>query len=316
MRASRSSVTIATFLVSAMSTAPAFAQAAAAPLLDYVAVEDSFSLPAGMTFGSTSGVAIDSKGHIFVLHRGPKPLLEFDAGGRFVRALGEGLFDRPHGLRIDAQDNIWTTDVRSHVVYKMSPQGRILLVLGVRESAGEMHPYGHLRLFNEPNDVAFGGAGEIYVVQGHGRGEPKVIKFDKDGNFIKAWGKKGNGPGELDIAHSIAVDGKGQIHVADRNNQRIQVFNSDGAYIRESRHPGTPCGLFIGPDQHLWLAHGHAGQVMKLDLDGNVLGVTGRQGKALGQFGEAHFLAVSAQGDIFVADTLNWRVQKLVRKTP
>src|SRR5262249_39613846 len=144
----------------------------------------------------------------------------------------------------------------------------------------------------------------------------KVIKFDRDGNFIKAWGKKGTGPGEFDIAHSIVVDGQGRVHVADRNNGRIQVFDADGNYIRESRHPGTPCGLFISPDQHLWLAHGHAGKLMKLDLDGKVLGVTGQQGKALGQFGEAHFLTVTAAGDVLVADTLNWRVQRFVRKAP
>ena len=83
-----------------------------------------------------------------------------------------------------------------------------------------------------------------------------------------------------------------------------------------SKHPGTPCGLFISPDQHLWMAHGHAGQVIKLDLNGNVLGVIGKQGKALGQFGEAHYLALSARGDIYVADTLNWRVQKFVKKAP
>jgi hypothetical protein len=194
------------------------------------------------------------------------------------------------------------------------PAGRLEMVLGCKSRPGEWHEFGHLRLFNEPNDVAFGPAGEIYVVQGHGKGEPKVIKFDKDGNFIKAWGKKGTAPGEFDIAHSIAVDAKGLLYVADRNNQRIQVFDADGAFVRETKHPGTPCGLLIGSDQHIWLAHGHAGQLMKLDLDGKVLGVTGKQGKALGQFGEAHFLAVSAKGDVYVADTLNWRVQKFMRK--
>ncbi len=308
-----SAISAAVLAAGALSTGGTAAQTVP-PALDYVAVEDPFKLPDGMTMGSTSGIAINSRGHIFVLHRGPNPLMEFDPDGKFVRGMGEGFFDRPHGLRIDAQDNIWTTDVRSHVVYKISPQGRVLLVLGVRDTPGEMHSYGHLPLFNEPNDVAFGRAGEIYVVQGHGRGEPKVLKFDKDGNFIRAWGKKGKGPGEFDIAHSVAVDGQGRVHVADRNNQRIQVFDADGGFIRESRHPGTPCGLFIAPDQHLWLAHGHAGRLMKLDLDGNVLGVTGSQGKAPGQFGEAHFLAVSAKGDVYVADTLNWRVQKFVRK--
>jgi DNA-binding beta-propeller fold protein YncE len=305
---------VASLLMSVLMTAHAVAQSAPPPL-DYEAVPDGLALPPGMTMGSTSGIAVNSKGHIFVLHRGPGPLMEFDPQGKFIRAMGNGYFDRPHGLRIDKDDNIWTTDVRDHVVYKMNPDGRIVNVLGVRGNAGEMHQFGHLRLFNEPNDLAFGPNGDIFVVQGHGKGDPKVVKFDKDGNFIKTWGKKGTGPGEFDIAHSIVIDARGQLHVADRSNARIQVFDNEGNYIRESKHPGPPCGLYLTPDQTLWLAHGHAGKIMKLDLNGNVLGVTGGgPGKSLGQYGEAHYMAVTPQGDIYVADTLNWRVQKLVRK--
>ena len=136
--------------------------------------------------------------------------------------------------------------MRSHVVYKMSPEGRILLVLGVRGTAGEMHSYGHLRAVQraERHGIRRRAAKSI-VTQGHGSGEPKVHQVRQDGNFIKAWGKKGTGPGEFDIAHSIAIDAKGLLYVADRNNQRIQVFDADGNYVRESKHPGTPCGLFI-----------------------------------------------------------------------
>ena len=301
-------------LLSLLLATPARAQIEA-PSLDYVPVADSFTLPLGMNLGATSGVAINSKGNIFVLSRGPDPLIEFDGSSKFIRSVVDRFFfDRPHGLRIDANDNIWATDVAGHVVYKFSPEGRILLVLGVRGSPGVMHQYGHLPLFNEPNDVAFAPNGDVYVAQGHGRAEPRISKFDRHGNFIKAWGKKGKGPGEFTIAHSVAVDAKGLLYVADRNNQRIQVFDPDGTYLRESRHPGTPCGLHIGADQHIWLAHGHAGQVLKLDLDGRVLGAMGRQGKGLGQFGEAHFITVSARNEIFVADTLNWRVQKFVPK--
>jgi DNA-binding beta-propeller fold protein YncE len=284
------------------------------PPLDYVPVPDGFKLPAGMTFGAVSGIAINSKGHVFVLSRGPHPLMEFRANGAFVRALGEGLFDRPHGLRIDAEDNIWTTDVAAHVVFKFSPEGRILLVLGVKGSAGDRHRYGHLPLFDEPNDVAFARNGDVFVSQGHGKGASRVLKFDHDGNFINAWGRTGSGRGEFDIAHSVAIDASGLVYVVDRNNQRIQVFDADGNYVRESRHAGTPCGLFISRDQTMWLAHGHAGRVFKLDLAGNVLGEMGEQGKAMGQFGEAHFIAVSARDEVYVADTLNWRVQKFVKR--
>jgi 6-bladed beta-propeller len=281
---------------------------------EYVPVPDPFGLPPGMNFGSVSGVAIDSRGHIFILHRGPGPLMEFDPDGGFVRALGDGLFDRPHGLRIDAEDNIWSTDVAGHVVYKFNPAGRIQMVLGVRGRPGEWHDYGHLKLFNEPNEMAFGANGDVFVLQGHGKGPSQVLKFDKDGNFIKAWGKHGTAPGDFDLPHSIVIDAKGLLHIADRNNARIQVFDADGNFIRESKHPGTPCGLCLAPDGLLYMSHGHTGLVKKLDLDGNVLGETGGQGKGLGRFGEAHYIAVSARGEIYVADTLNWCVQKYVRR--
>ena len=281
---------------------------------DYVAVADDFRLPPGANLGSVSGVAINSKGHIFLLHRGPNPLMEFDADGNFVRAFCDGMFERPHGLRIDAEDNIWLTDVGAHVVYKLNPQGRLQMVLGVKGRPGEWHEFGHLRLFNEPNEVAVGAGGDLFVLQGHGKGACCVLKFDQDGNFLKCIGGHGSGPGEFDLPHSVVIDAKGLLHIADRNNARIQVFDQDGNYIRESKQPGTPCGLFITPDQQMFMAHGHTGLIKRLDLDGNVLGETGGQGKVPGRYGEAHYIAVSARAEIFVTDTLNWRVQKYVRK--
>jgi streptogramin lyase len=286
------------------------------PELPYVAVGESFKLPPGANFGGTSGVAFNSKGNVFVLHRGPMPLMEFDADGNFIRGFGDGLFDRPHGLRIDAHDNIWATDVAMNLVYKFNPSGRMEMVLGVKGRTGEWHPGGHLRLFHEPNEAVVGPSGDIFVLEGHGKAESRVVKFDRDGNFIKTLGGKGKGPGEFDLPHSLVFDAQGLLYIADRNNARIQVFDADGAYIRESSHPGTPCGLFMSADQHIWLAHGHTGQIMKLDLDGNVVGMIagGGPGKTTGKYGEAHYIAVSPRDEIFVADTLNWRVQKYVRK--
>jgi streptogramin lyase len=288
----------------------------APPPLDYIAVPESFKLPPGANFGGTSGVAFNSKGHIFVIHRGPMPVMEFDPDGHFVQGFGDGLFERPHGLRIDADDNIWTTDVAAHVAYRFTPAGRLEMVLGCKNRPGEWHEFGHLRLFNEPNEAVPGPTGDVFVLQGHGKGESLVLKFDRDGNFIKTFGRKGKGPGEFDLPHSLVFDAKGLLYIADRNNARIQVLDADGNYIRESKHPGTPCGLFMGADQHIWLAHGHTGQVMKLDLNGNVVGLMegAGQGKTVGKYGEAHYIAVSPRGEIFVADTLNWRVQKYVKK--
>jgi DNA-binding beta-propeller fold protein YncE len=285
------------------------------PPLPYIAVPESFKLPPGANFGGTSGVAFNSKGNIFVLHRGPKPLMEFDADGNFIRGFGDGLFDRPHGLRIDQHDNIWATDVAMNLVYKFNPAGRMEMVLGVKGRTGDWHPGGHLRLFAEPNEAVVGPTGDIYVLEGHGKAASRVVKFDSDGNFIKVLGGKGAGPGEFDLPHSLVFDKQGLLYIADRNNARIQVFDADFNYVSESKHPGTPCGLFMGAD-HIWLAHGHTGQIMKLDLKGNVLGVMpgAGPGKGVGKYGEAHYIAVSPRDEIFVADTLNWRVQKYVRK--
>jgi len=304
----------AVLLLCQLVNVDAIAQPAEAPDLDYAAVTESFALPAGYNFGAVSGVAISSKGNVFVLNRGPHPIMEFEPGGRFVRSLGEGLFDRPHGLRIDAEDNIWATDGGAHVVIKFNPQGRILLVLGVKGSAGELHEAGFLRLFNEPNDVAIGPAGEIFVTQGHGKGDSRVLKFDREGNFIKTWGGKGAAPGQFNVPHSIAVDSRGRLHVADRGNKRIQIFDMDGTFLEERVYFGTPCGLHINRDGNVYLANGHTGQIIKLDAAGKILGMTGKPGKGLGQFGEAHFIALGKRDDLYVADTLNWRVQKYMKK--
>lgn len=202
--------------------------------LPYIAVPESFHLPPGANFGGTSGVAFNSKGNIFVLHRGPMPLMEFDPDGAFIR-VGDGLFDRPHGLRSDAQDNIWATDVAANLVYKFNPSGRLEMLLGVKGRTGEWHPAGHLRVFHEPNEAVVGPTGDIFVLQGHGKGESRVLKFDKDGTFIKSWGGTGKGRGEFDLPHSLVFDAQGLLYIADRSNGRIQVFDADGTYIRESQ---------------------------------------------------------------------------------
>jgi DNA-binding beta-propeller fold protein YncE len=303
---------VACMLVLGCSTA--LAQPANAPDLGYAPAAEFFQLPAGMNFGAVSGVALNSKGNIFVLHRGPQPLMEFDSSGKLIRALGEGLLVRPHGLRIDAEDNIWIADGGVHIVLKLNPLGRIVMVLGTKGTAGEWHEAGFLRLFNEPNDVAIGSRGEIYVTQGHGKGDSRVLKFDRDGKFIKTWGGKGTAPGQFNVPHSIAIDAQGLVYIADRGNKRIQVFDADGAFVKEWVLFGTPAGLYIGAAPYIYLANGHHGQIIKLDMHGTILGMTGTPGKAPGQYGEAHFIAVSGEGEIYVADTLNWRVQKLVKK--
>src|SRR6476646_4124281 len=276
-----------------------------APLLDYVAVANPLPVPDAAAMGASSDVAFDSKGHLYVLSRGTQPLTEFDENGIFIRAFGEGLFTRSHGIRIDKEGNIWATDVGAHTVMKLSHDGQVLLTLGTKGKAGEWNEAAGSRLFNEPNDIVIGANGDLFITQGHtpgaGRGgvaqNPGVLKFDKSGKFIKFWGGKGTEPGKFEVAHGIAIDAKGLLWVTDRENQRIQIFDQDGKYIREIKYAGLPCSLDIGKE-YIYMVNGFAGQVLKLDLDGKVLAAVGKPGNGVGEFGEAHFIAVSPKGEI------------------
>jgi sugar lactone lactonase YvrE len=295
---------------------PALMVPQTAPLLEYVAVPNPIPVPAGTTMGAAAAVAFDSKGHLFVLTRGAQAFFEFDPNGTFIRAFGEGLFTRSHGLRIDTDGNLWATDVGGHVVVKLNPQGQVLLTLGTKGEAGEWNEANQSHRLNQPNDVAIARSGDIFVVQGHtpgAMGDPRVLKFDKSGKFIRSWGGKGKGPGQFDVAHGIAIDAKGLLWVADRENQRIQIFDADGKYIRELKYAGLPCSLAIG-DQYIYMVNGFAGQLLRLDLQGKVLAATGKVGTGVGEFGEAHFVAVSPKGEIYVADSVNAAVQKFVKK--
>lgn len=271
------------------------------PELGYRLVPDFFQLPADLHLGEAAGVALDSRGHIFVFHRARRALFEFDPRGRFVRSLGEGLFDHAHGLRIDAEDNLWTIDDGNHTVLKLSREGRVLLVLGRRDMSGEND-----WLFNRPTDVAWGRDGEIYVSDGYGNS--RVVKFDRTGRFLKAWGKRGTGPGEFILPHSVAVDRAGRVYVGDRENMRIQIFDADGNFLREWPGIGYPYGLAITADQHVWMADGGYNRVIEIDPDGKILGAIGEPGRLPGQFAWAHFLALGPDRRLFVADILNWRV--------
>lgn len=279
------------------------------PELPYRVSPDFFQFPEASESGESSAVALNSKGHIFLLQRVNPMLSEFDEEGRFIRSIGKGLFDQPHGLRIDADDNIWTTDVGNHLVLKLSPAGRVRMVLGRKDWGAEAN-----WLFNKPADIAFGKNGEIFVADGYGNS--RVVKFDKDGNFIKSWGGFGTAPGQFDLPHSIVIDNQGRVYVADRENQRIQIFDADGNFLREWTGIGYPYGLFITPDQHIWESDGGYDRVLELDTNGKILGAIGRPGHGPGQFAWAHLLAVGPDRKIFVADVLNWRFQVFAPTAP
>jgi sugar lactone lactonase YvrE len=266
--------------------------------------------------GATASVAFDANGHLFVLTRGDKTFFEFNPDGSFIRSFGDKLFTRSHGLRIDRDGNLWATDVGGHIVVKMTRDGQPLLTIGTKGEAGEWNEATGSHKLNQPNDVVIAGNGDVFVAQGHtpgAEGDARVLKFDKNGKFIKSWGGKGSGPGQFQVAHGIAIDAKGLVWVADRENQRIQLFDQDGKFVREVKYKGLPCSLDIGR-QYMYMVNGFAGQVLRLDLNGKVLAAMGKPGKGPGEFGEAHMIAVSQKDEIYVADSVNAALVKFVKK--
>jgi hypothetical protein len=285
-------------------------------LPDYAAVptKTAFALPAGIEWSAIASVAITPQGTLLMLSRGPQPFLEFNTDGSFIRSFGDPkLFTRTHGLRIDRTGNLWVTDFGQHTVYKMSKDGELLLSLGTVGKAGEWDESKGLQLLNQPNEAILDSAGNVYVVQGHGAGEPRVLKFSGNGKFIKQWGSRGTGPGQFLVAHAIEIDASDKLYVADRENMRIEQFDTEGNFLGEWKFNAMVCGMYLHSDGHMYITTGFDGEWAKLDTDGKVLGALGSPGKLNGQFGEAHYLVLDAANNVFVADVVNRRVQKYAK---
>lgn len=287
------------------------------PALNLAPVENGLTFPAGVVMGLPGDLEFDSKGHMWVISRPganvtAEPVVEFDENGKYIRSFGAGLFgNRPHGIDLDPEGNIWISDGSSHTVVKLSPQGQVLLTLGTKGQRGEWNESAGSRLLYEPNDIAFGRNGDFFVVQGHApgaTGNPRVLKFDKTGKFLKTWGGKGAEPGQFQVGHGITIDAKGLLWVSDRENSRIQIFDQDGTFVRQVKYAGLPCSIEIRKDDII-MVNGFTGQILQLDLEGKVLGVYGK----MGEFGEAHNVAVNPKGEIFVGDVTKG-ILKFVKK--
>jgi DNA-binding beta-propeller fold protein YncE len=270
---------------------------------NYQRVADWPALPAFLKLGPVSGVATDSAGRVYLLQRAQPPVVVFDGNGTLLRTWGDGLFKTPHGLRIDADDNVWITDIGSHIVMKCDAGGKTLLTLGRRNEPGD----GPDR-FNKPTDVALSAAGDIFVTDGYGNA--RVVKFSKAGRFLAEWGKEGTGPGEFDLPHSICTDGKERIYVGDRENDRVQVFNLDGKYLAEFKESGAPYGLFLNRDR-LFVADGRAQTINVLSLSGKRIGEwsTGE-----GDSNAPHWVWLDPQGAVYVAYVGGRRIEKFIAK--
>ena len=216
-------------------------------------IDNWAQLPAGVQWGQVISVQPDHHGNLWVFHRSDPPILQFDASGRFLKSFGAGMFVEPHGLAIDREGNVWVTDAqgkdgKGQQVFKFSPDGKVLMTLGKAGVAGAGPD-----TFNGPCGVVVAPNGDIFVADGHGGDtNARVVKFSKDGKFIKEWGKKGSGPGEFDTLHSMAMDSKGRVFVADRGNSRIQIFDQDGKFIDQWKQFGRPSGIFISKNDTLY----------------------------------------------------------------
>ena len=263
-------------------------------------------LPAGEGLGACSAVAINSKGELYLFHRGPRPIQCFDSEGKFLRAWGDDLIKTAHGLRVDRDDNVWVTDVGGNFVYKFDPKGKLLLGLGMGV-AGVGNDE-----FNEPTDIAFGPKDEVYISDGYGNS--RVMKFTQDGKFLMSWGTPGVERGQFRLPHSVIVDRDGRVLVGDRENNRIQVFDGDGNW--QATWKGfAPYGMAFDSEGHLFVADGRANQVLLLDEKGKVRKRWGRAGEGAGEVLMPHMLACDGEGNLYVAEVDGKRLQKFARKT-
>jgi DNA-binding beta-propeller fold protein YncE len=274
-----------------------------APVIpDYRPVAGWPQLPAGVELGPVSAVATDAADRVFVFHRGPKPVLVFDRDGKFLRSWGDEHLKTPHGLRIDPDGNVWVTDIGNHLVMKFDAEGKLLMTLGKKGEAGA----GADR-FDRPTDVAVAPTGEFYITDGYGNS--RVLKFSREGQLLKQWGKRGKGEGEFNIPHAICLDTKGRVYVGDRENNRVQLFDAEGKFLAVWNESGAPYGLFLAGDR-LFVADGPANWVKVLGPEGKAIGRWGEKGSGAGQFQSPHMLCVDSKGHVYVTEITGKRIQK------
>jgi DNA-binding beta-propeller fold protein YncE len=266
-------------------------------------------LPQDWYLGEVVGLEFSAKGDLVVFNRGLHPLLIFDKNGNFKHEIGLGLFKVPHGLMVDDNDHIWTTDQETHQVLKFDSSGQIQLILGRKNSPGEgWFENGYqLNLLKAPSDVALDSEGNIYVADG---GNFRIVKYDEHGNHLSNWGSKGESPGLFNFPHSMLIDVNYLIYVTDRQNARIQIFDTQGIFQGEWTEIGYPYELERYDEKTFILTDARSGEIIKIGLDGKVLERFGKWGKNESEFGFPHGLAIDNEGFVFVGELLNWRIQK------
>jgi DNA-binding beta-propeller fold protein YncE len=286
--------------------------------------------PGGEWTAAMSSIAVAPDGNVWTFNRGKIPVQVYTPEGKLVKSWGEGgLFKNPHTVRFDRAGNLWFVDTGTNTVRRFTADGKVLMTIGTPNEAGADETH-----LNQPNDVAFAGNGDIYVSDGYGN--DRIVVFDKNGKFVRTWGKLGTGPGEFSQPHSLVLDSKGRVYVADRNNSRIQVFDAKGKFLTEWKNIITPWALAItkndeiyvcGSSPMLWsqipanqtaLATPPKDQLfMKLDTEGRLkqlwVFTKGENGKEKpGEVNWIHSMAVAADGSIYFAEVQAKRAEKFV----
>tara|TARA_B100001123_G_scaffold304930_1_gene340613 strand:- start:9765 stop:10775 length:1011 start_codon:yes stop_codon:yes gene_type:complete len=317
----------------------------------YRQVEDWAKLPAGRTMGAVGGVTMDPDGeHLWAVIRCDAtapgrfgnecldsdldPIVKFDMGGNVVESFGGGMFIWPHGIDVAPDGAVWVTDAvsevrtpdgtRGHKVVKFSQTGDVLMTLGTPGKAGLGN-----NSFNAPADVVVAENGDIFVADGHGDNtNNRVVKFARDGSYIKEWGQTGYAPGEFRTLHAIAMDGDGRVYVGDRSNNRVQIFDQDGTFLAQWNQFGRPSGIFFDDHGRVFVADSESDD---LQNPGFEMGI--RIGEVatgwvtefiLYPWGDprdpagngAEFVAVDREGNIYGGEPRPRRIQKYVRVRP
>jgi streptogramin lyase len=302
----------------------------------YTAIEQWGTLPAGRQWGSTSAVDIAPDGHVWVAERcganscadSKLPaILEFDPSGKLLKSFGAGMFVFPHGFHVDREGNVWITDAqggngKGHQVFKFSPDGKLLLTLGKAGVAGAGQDE-----FNQPSDVAVAPNGDIFVADGHDKGSNmRIVKFARDGRFIKTWGKPGSAPGEFNAPHGIAFDSIGRLFVADRANNRLQIFDQDGKFLEEWKQFSRLSGIYIDRNDVLYGSDSESNTERNPGWKRGIWVGSARDGKITAFIPDvepnpdksatsgAEGLAADDRGNIYAAEVGSKMVKKYVKK--
>ena len=304
------------FIILSCSTAASFAQSPAQILSNWA------KLPDARQWGTVAAISIDPVGRIWAFERcggdtcdGSKddPILEFDPSGKLIKSFGAGMFVFPHGIFIDKDGNVWVADARGssgkgHTVTKFDPQGVVLLTLGKPGVTGNGPD-----TFNRPSGVVVAPNGNIFVADGHGGdSNARIVKFSKDGKFIKAWGKLGSGPGEFDTLHGIAMDSQGRLFVADRGNNRIQIFDQDGKFLDQWTQFSSPTSIFIDKNDTIYVSDNTSNATRRPDWPRAIRIGSARDGSVQSRLDEpdAEGVVADGRGNIYTAEVAGKMVKR------